>query len=680
MKVAFIIKSGQAEVLKSKIESAKGNVHMECFSDIDSFIDMSVKRNSVYDRILLLANVLNISNMNDFYNYWNEYAQNSTVVVVARKGKDEDFANTFMQKFTNPNVTVILTTDTTVRTMVEASSATIGTLNSNYNVEGFLNVSVGGNNIISLANKEQTNSQQKTIQPVVNNTQQMKNKNIKQNVKKQKKGGFLTSIFGSHGNNNQINQNVANTNNTANIEELPEELPEDFSEYTYLPNEMNNYSPNEMDSYSPNEMDSYAPNEMDSYAPNEMDSYSPNEMDSYAPNEMDSYTPNEMNGYTPNEMNNYSPNDVDLSVSDNSQMNSGFIEDTTFDTEDVEDIPDSFFEELNSDQGINQNKSQSINQNNKHSVQQDVAQIDDADTDTDWNLSNLSTDNISRRTQNVDVTDRDIDVGNINIGNAENAYQQAKAKENIRVETKIVKVGGKGILSNVYAGTVHKVVVVTGDRATGVTSTALTLARAYSEHIPILYFDCDIQNHGLLNYIDYGTFNNYEQSHKEGIRAARNKMTFQSCVIGYDDNFDILTSDYSCDATLEDLESATTAVTEVMQDYGVVVVDCPVDNLDAIKDLLLMGSTVLCVEGSHRGFMNMLCRLESSKLATRYRNAMAGKGIMFVTKCSRNTNMNKLVKDISALYEPADADWMAMHKIAFNGKCTNEILNLAVEG
>ena len=230
------------------------------------------------------------------------------------------------------------------------------------------------------------------------------------------------------------------------------------------------------------------------------------------------------------------------------------------------------------------------------------------------------------------------------------------------------------LVKGMSSGTTRKLLVVTGDRGTGVTSTAFTLALQLSKKVDVLYFDCDIENHGLLNYIDYNKFCGFEDINRNGISLCRSSKAFDSCITMWDDGLTLLTSDFSCDVKEDMLKQVGGIVAERCLDYGLTVVDCPIKFLPCINELLLSANVALCVEGSKRGFMNMLCQLESSPLEMRYKRRMCSSGTMLLTKCVQNTDLKKLINYIISIYEPDGADWMAINKVAFNGKWADKMI------
>ena len=165
-----------------------------------------------------------------------------------------------------------------------------------------------------------------------------------------------------------------------------------------------------------------------------------------------------------------------------------------------------------------------------------------------------------------------------------------------------------------------------------------------------------------------------------GVKMCKSTQVFRNCVISWEENLYLLTTDFSCDCSNEDLERTGEVVAENADEFGVVVVDCPVDKLPYIRDLVLTGLGVICVEGSRRGFMNMLCQFEASSLQTRYKRTLVSHGIMLVTKCNKHLDLKKLVNYIKAIYEPDEVNWLAHEPIPFNGNLTDKLLNDILEG
>jgi cellulose biosynthesis protein BcsQ len=283
----------------------------------------------------------------------------------------------------------------------------------------------------------------------------------------------------------------------------------------------------------------------------------------------------------------------------------------------------------------------------------------------------------------VPETEVEDDLGSFSISSDENQYREQESQPKVII--KEVYRGGKtslNALENVYSGRAHKSIIVTGDRDTGVTTTSLILAKEFSAHVPVLYVDCDCDNHGLLNYIDTKILYNYDDSVLSATKRLRRPEYVHNCVCKYEDNFDILTSDFSVDVSEEDLVSTAEAVSGVIDDYGVVIFDCPIKHIQVLEDLILVGNTVICTESTNRGIMNMLCQMESSTLSAKFKKRIASRGVMLYTKQTKSVNLQKLVNYFKSIFTPevAGTDWVSMDSTPFTGKPSPELLNRILEG
>lgn len=110
------------------------------------------------------------------------------------------------------------------------------------------------------------------------------------------------------------------------------------------------------------------------------------------------------------------------------------------------------------------------------------------------------------------------------------------------------------------------------------------------------------------------------------------------------------------------------------------MVDCPFSKLNCIHDLIHIGHSIICIEGTKRGFMNALCGLEGNSLPVKYRTSLASRGRIFVTKCNKNLDLKKLLGYIKAFFEPDPIDWLAMPTMPFDGRLTDKLLNDVLEG
>lgn len=286
--------------------------------------------------------------------------------------------------------------------------------------------------------------------------------------------------------------------------------------------------------------------------------------------------------------------------------------------------------------------------------------------------------------------DVDTDFSDMSVGDLEASYRekleqpkvQIVEKEVIKEVVKEVQVGGKGansVYGSILKGKTKKIILVTGDRGSGVTSLAYEIAEWFAKYVPVLYFDCDVELHGLLSYIDYHDFCQYDQQQLQGVKLCRSAKAFPNCITRYSSNLDLLTTNYGAEVSDEELELAQSVVAEVANNYGVVVVDAPIDKLPHLTDLILCGNACLLAEANKRGMMNIMCKLEDSPLPTRYKRNLAGTGTMVYTKVNPKINMKKLIDYVKDIVDFEEVNWIGMSTINRPAKLDQKFIEEIIE-
>ena len=291
-------------------------------------------------------------------------------------------------------------------------------------------------------------------------------------------------------------------------------------------------------------------------------------------------------------------------------------------------------------------------------------------------------------TQNQNVVDDDF--GDMSVGDLEATYRKKVEEPKVKVVTKEVvkevvkevKVGGgsSSVYGSILKGRTQKILLVTGDRGSGVTSLAYDIALWFSKYVNVLYFDGDTELHGLLSYIEYDDFCNYDASQQQGVKLCRSAKAFPNCIVRLDTNLDVLTSNYGVEVTDDELENTQSVVAEVSPNYGITVVDAPISKLPLFTDLILAGNVCLCVEANKRGFMNAICQLENSTLPVRYKRNIAGTGTMVYTKINPKINMKKLLKYVDSIVDFEEVNWLGMHAVNREAKLKQDFIEDILEG
>lgn len=278
----------------------------------------------------------------------------------------------------------------------------------------------------------------------------------------------------------------------------------------------------------------------------------------------------------------------------------------------------------------------------------------------------------------------------IDVGELDSAYKEAEQASNVRVErVEVVKevikempTGGKSkkVLSSLFSGKGNRVFIVTGDRGAGATTLAYEMAQEIAKHVAVLYYDGDTVNHGLLNYLDYTRFCEYDSSAQQGARLAKSVNAFKNCAMRYDNNIDILSSNFGVEVSDEEYESVQSVVADISNDYNVVIADIPFSKLPLCYELISVSTTIIVAERSKRGMMNLACQFDRCKLPIRAKRRISSKGTIVLTKGDSKVDAKKLKRYVSDIveFDEEDSNWLNM-KMVNRDKMSSKFLQEIIE-
>lgn len=218
------------------------------------------------------------------------------------------------------------------------------------------------------------------------------------------------------------------------------------------------------------------------------------------------------------------------------------------------------------------------------------------------------------------------DLVGVDLDKAERVFKEAtapkpkiieKVVEKVKVEEKIVeRVVHSSASSMRYNGI--KFVVVTGDRKTGITTTALEVAKVFAKNERTLLVDLDLDRHGLILHLDLGdlfsnedyVYNNLlfvtEQNLKEVVyRSKKHKLFTLQASIGIDIPEGAVTD-----------RVVPTILNQSL--FTTVVIDCPVEYLGLLEDMLIYSTILVCTEETHKGVLDTLISLDNLKLKQKF--------------------------------------------------------------
>jgi len=237
------------------------------------------------------------------------------------------------------------------------------------------------------------------------------------------------------------------------------------------------------------------------------------------------------------------------------------------------------------------------------------------------------------------------------------------SNQNTGNTTNIQAGNGASKYSNIIKGIMHETIVVTGERRSGVTQTALTFAKMLSRSTPTLYVDLDIQRHGSLYYLGIDDLVDCDQAIQNGLGLVKNgkdirKYVFHSSVTG----FDALVSMPGHAIREKDLQESLSQLAFQVKLYNALVIDCPFENLYLLEELMFNADFFFCVDSDICACSNMLFALDNLNAEKNPQKGLSlktltmlnahAKYIVKVTEQSNEliTNMNYL-EQIYGLYD-----------------------------
>lgn len=154
-----------------------------------------------------------------------------------------------------------------------------------------------------------------------------------------------------------------------------------------------------------------------------------------------------------------------------------------------------------------------------------------------------------------------------------------------------------------------RLIVVTGDRKSGLTKTALNLANIYSKKDKTLFVDFDIERRGSLLYLGLDNIVEEPEHIQNGLGHFRNHKVLPNVVYKSPDlDFDSLISLYDNELTNEHLTLAQGLIA-TQRTYKTVIIDCPLDKLYLLEDITIYAEVIICCESNKSSVLNTLSGL-----------------------------------------------------------------------
>lgn len=157
-----------------------------------------------------------------------------------------------------------------------------------------------------------------------------------------------------------------------------------------------------------------------------------------------------------------------------------------------------------------------------------------------------------------------------------------------------------------------RVLIVTGDRRVGCTKFALNLANCFAKSERTLYVDFDRYRHGSLGYMNLDEILDEPEPVQNGINYCKENIPLNRLVHYYrKGGFDTLISMYGEETTDEQMLKVQ-EILSIQREYSTVVIDCPIENIYLLTDIISAGNVLICSEDDNVGLFNLITMLSGS--------------------------------------------------------------------
>lgn len=196
-----------------------------------------------------------------------------------------------------------------------------------------------------------------------------------------------------------------------------------------------------------------------------------------------------------------------------------------------------------------------------------------------------------------------------------------------------------------------RLIVVTGDRRSGVTRTAMNIASYFTKKELTLYVDLDTKRKGSLAYIGVEDIIDEEEHIQNGLNTIKIAKALPNvCYYFSKGKFDCLLSMYGTDVSEEQLANVQ-SILSLQRHFKTIVVDCPLENLKYLEDLIIYSEVIICVESNKSSVINTALGLSDVATNDKFASFISNNGQYLVTKGELeefNSNL-AYVRDIFSL-------------------------------
>lgn len=206
------------------------------------------------------------------------------------------------------------------------------------------------------------------------------------------------------------------------------------------------------------------------------------------------------------------------------------------------------------------------------------------------------------------------------------------------------------------------IIVVTGDRRSGVTYTAVTLAGLYGRRYSTLLVDLDSETCGGQLYQDIEVLVGEDENVQHGVKRAKNPTLLGNLVHhdndeNYDYLFSLMNNEPITDMEIRNLCSALNA----QRQFQLVIIDCPWKRINCLDEILMSAKVLLCVDADISGCYNIVRLLGEQPAGNRLTTAVERAG-GYIAKFG--TSVQNLMQNMAWIHDTfnddSNIDWTSL--------------------
>lgn len=200
--------------------------------------------------------------------------------------------------------------------------------------------------------------------------------------------------------------------------------------------------------------------------------------------------------------------------------------------------------------------------------------------------------------------------------------------------------GGKGRYASVKSGASPLYVIVTGERRSGKTTTAIRLSESIAkDRVRTLFVDFDIERQNSLLYLNLPGLVEQPLFVQQGVFLCQNEEDLSKAIwttadISFSSLVSLPTDDTNLmgKQTLDNLEKVAEMLAS--QDlFQAVVVDCPLEVLPYVTALLDDCLVVTCIDSDESAISNFIYYFSKLDLSTQKKNRILKSMMLYAVKC-----------------------------------------------